>query len=64
MSTSSAELRYNCLELAHRIKPGSADITAEAQKFIDFVEGKDKDGARAEQPRRERDQPQTEKEAA
>jgi hypothetical protein len=37
----SAELRYNCLELAHRLKPGSSDITGEAQKFYDFVEGKD-----------------------
>lgn len=35
----STELRYNCLELAHRIKPGTGDITTEAQVFLDFVEG-------------------------
>ncbi len=36
------QYRYNCLELAHRIKPGSADLTKEAQGFIDFVEGSGK----------------------
>ncbi len=33
------QYRYNCLELAHRIKPGTADLTKEAQAFLDFVEG-------------------------
>lgn len=63
MSTNatSAELRYNCLELAHRIKPGSADITAEAQKFIDFVEGNDR--AKDDMAER-RPQPQPEREVA
>lgn len=36
------QFRYNCLELAHRLKPGNPDITDLAEKFHAFVVGNTK----------------------
>ena len=39
---SEEQIRYNCLELAHRLMPGKTDITGQAQIFHDFVTGGNK----------------------